>query len=199
MWRRGRSGQVCICCFSTWHSCILTLCNYCLVLSTLSMAHWKNLTKDHHCSVQRGGSAQSHGHVHQDLWGWKDGSWRTNTCVCVCVCVCVCARAHSVVSDSLWPYGQERILKWVAISSYRGSSWLRGLNQCLAGGLFTSEPPGKPHRNGNPLQYSCLENPMDRGAWRVIVHRVAKSWIQLSNKHFTFLTGTEPPIQVRKK
>ena len=28
--------------------------------------------------------------------------------------------------------------------------------------------------NGNPLQYSCLENPMDRGAWRAIVHRVAK-------------------------
>ena len=32
---------------------------------------------------------------------------------------------------------------------------------------------------GNPLQYSCLENPKDRGAWRTIVHRVAKSWTQL--------------------
>ena len=30
--------------------------------------------------------------------------------------------------------------------------------------------------NGNPLQYSCLENPMDRGAWQATVHRVAKSW-----------------------
>ena len=29
-------------------------------------------------------------------------------------------------------------------------------------------------RHGNPLQYSCLENPMDRGAWRAMVHRVAK-------------------------
>ena len=29
--------------------------------------------------------------------------------------------------------------------------------------------------NGNPLQYSCLENPMDRGAWQAIVHGVAKS------------------------
>jgi len=29
--------------------------------------------------------------------------------------------------------------------------------------------------NGNPLQYSCMENPMDRGAWRATVHRVAKS------------------------
>ena len=29
--------------------------------------------------------------------------------------------------------------------------------------------------NGNPLQYSCLKNPMDRGAWQVTGHRVAKS------------------------
>ena len=32
--------------------------------------------------------------------------------------------------------------------------------------------PGGGH--GNPLQYSCLENPMDKGAWRAVVHRVAK-------------------------
>ena len=31
-------------------------------------------------------------------------------------------------------------------------------------------------RNGNPLQYSCLENPMDRGAWQATVQGVAKSW-----------------------
>ena len=30
--------------------------------------------------------------------------------------------------------------------------------------------------NGNPLQYSCLENPMDRGAWQAIVLRVTRSW-----------------------
>ena len=30
--------------------------------------------------------------------------------------------------------------------------------------------------NGNPLQCSCLENPMDRGAWRATVHGVTKSW-----------------------
>ena len=38
----------------------------------------------------------------------------------------------------------------------------------------------------NPLQYSCLENPMGRGAWRAVVHGVAKSWIRLSNFTFTF-------------
>ena len=35
--------------------------------------------------------------------------------------------------------------------------------------------------NGNPLQYSCLENPMDREAWQATVHRVAKSRTQLSD------------------
>ena len=40
--------------------------------------------------------------------------------------------------------------------------------------------------NGNPLQYSCLENPMDRGAWWAAVHGVAKSWTQLSDFTFTF-------------
>ena len=33
--------------------------------------------------------------------------------------------------------------------------------------------------HGNPSQYSCLENPMDRGAWQATVHRVTKSWTQL--------------------
>ena len=35
--------------------------------------------------------------------------------------------------------------------------------------------------NGNPLQYSCLGNPMDRGTWRATVHGVAMSWTRLSN------------------
>ena len=39
--------------------------------------------------------------------------------------------------------------------------------------------PGGGH--GNPLQYSCLENPMDRGAWWATVHGVAKSRTRLSN------------------
>ena len=46
--------------------------------------------------------------------------------------------------------------------------------------------PGGGH--GNPLQYSCLENPMDRGAWWATVQRVAKSWLghdseDLAHKH----------------
>ena len=40
--------------------------------------------------------------------------------------------------------------------------------------------------NGNPLQYSCLENPMDRGAWWAAGHGVAKSQTRLSDFTFTF-------------
>ena len=43
--------------------------------------------------------------------------------------------------------------------------------------------PGGGH--GNPLQDSCLGNPMDRGAWRATVHGVAKSWTGLSNRTHT--------------
>ena len=40
--------------------------------------------------------------------------------------------------------------------------------------------------NGTPLQYSCLENPMDRGAWWAVVHEVAKSRARLCEFTFTF-------------
>ena len=39
--------------------------------------------------------------------------------------------------------------------------------------------PGGAH--SNPLQYSCLANPMDRGAWRAAVHGVTESWTRLSD------------------
>ena len=40
--------------------------------------------------------------------------------------------------------------------------------------LESGRSPGE--GNGNPFQYSCLGNPMDRGAWRAMVHGVANSW-----------------------
>ena len=45
---------------------------------------------------------------------------------------------------------------------------------------------------GNPLQYSCLENCMDRGAWQDIVHGVAKSQTQLSDLTATYT----PTVQI---
>ena len=50
-------------------------------------------------------------------------------------------------------------------------------DMALVPGLGRS--PGGVH--GNPLQYSCLENPMDRGAWWATVHRVSKYQTQLSD------------------
>ena len=50
--------------------------------------------------------------------------------------------------------------------------------------------------NGNPLQYSCLENPMDGGAWRATVRGVTKSQTRLSIKHFHFV-GSKPNYPCR--
>ena len=50
---------------------------------------------------------------------------------------------------------------------------------------WSGRSPGE--GNGNPLQYSCLENPMDRGACWATPHGVAKSWMRLSNFHCCFI------------
>ena len=53
----------------------------------------------------------------------------------------------------------------------------------LAGdtGLITGSERSPEKGNGSPLQYICLGNPMDGGAWQAVVHGVAKSWTRLSN------------------
>ena len=63
--------------------------------------------------------------------------------------------------------------------------------------LGREDPPGG--GNGNPLQYSCLENPPDRGAWCATVHGVAKSWTQLSTNththtHTHIQAGQQGPV-----
>ena len=85
---------------------------------------------------------------------------------------------------------QARILESVAISFSRGSSqprdWTRLLHWHGEG-------------NGTPLQYSCLENPRDGGAWWAAIYGVARSWTQLRwlSSSSTALAGgflnTEPP------
>ena len=54
--------------------------------------------------------------------------------------------------------------------------------------------PGEGH--GYPLQNSCLENPMDRGAWQATVHRVATSWTQLKQlgRHTPSFWGWSPEV-----
>ena len=79
--------------------------------------------------------------------------------------------------------------------TYRTACGVRKATSCFPGGSDGKESafsagdagslPGLGRSlgegNDNPLQYSCLENPMDRGAWRATVRGVAKSQTQLSN------------------
>ena len=62
-------------------------------------------------------------------------------------------------------------------------------SSCDAGDLASIPGLGRSSGEGNgyPLRYSCLENSMDRGAWRATVHGFAKSWIRLSNFHFAIM------------
>ena len=61
-------------------------------------------------------------------------------------------------------------------SDGKESAWNSGDLGSIPG---SGRSPGE--GNGNTLQYSCLENPRDRGAWQATVHGVTKSWTQLNN------------------
>ena len=79
------------------------------------------------------------------------------------------------------------ILEWVAFPFSRGSSQSRNKTgvSCTAGGFFISY---------NPLQYSCLENPVDRGAWWATVHGVTKSQTWLSISIAVLQIGSSVPL-----
>ena len=73
--------------------------------------------------------------------------------------------------------------QWLKHLPAMQETWVRSLGR---------EDPLEKERNVNPLQYSCLENPMDRGAWWATVHGVAKRWTRLSDftQVITVLTTT---------
>ena len=89
-------------------------------------------------------------------------------CVCVCVCVCVCLRALFFRFISI--IGYYKIMNIVSWLSSKESACQRGDAGLIPG---SERSPGE--RTGNPLQYSCLGNPMERGAWWATVHAAAKS------------------------
>ena len=80
--------------------------------------------------------------------------------VCVCVCVCVCI--HIIYTCS-FPGGTMVKNPPANAGDTKDTSLIPG------SGRF----PGEGH--GNPLQYSFMENPMDRGAWWATVHKVTQS------------------------
>ena len=82
-----------------------------------------------------------------------------------------------VLMRRIWYFYQKVLLdRKLAMSNEGWPSWKESLNWSLNPTLG----------NGTPLQYSCLENPMDGGAWWAAVHGVAKSRTRLSNFTFTF-------------
>ena len=113
--------------------------------------------------------------------------------MCVCVCVCVCAFIHtlSVVSNSLWIAAHQAppsMESWSGLPlaalplprGFPGSTEVKNLTANAGASRDTGSVPrlGRSREgNGNPLQYSHLENPMDRGAWWATVHEVAESQI----------------------
>ena len=80
-------------------------------------------------------------------------------------------------------------------------TWLSGKESARnaggSGDVGSIPGSGRSHGvgNGNPLQYSCLENVMDRGAWWAIVHGVTNSWTRLSVR--THMTNpVQPPLNL---
>ena len=69
---------------------------------------------------------------------------------------------------------------------------------CKAGDLGSVPGSGRSpgEAKGYPLQYSCLDNFMDKGAWQAIVHGVTKSQTQLSDFHFHLLLGKKAMINL---
>ena len=76
--------------------------------------------------------------------------------------------------------GSQALIKFTYTSSLVAQrlKHLPAMRETWVRSLAREDSPGE--GNGNPLQYSCLENPMDRGAWWATVHGVAKSRTQLS-------------------
>ena len=76
----------------------------------------------------------------------------------------------------------EMYMAWQAeqyMSKYRWLSGKESAHQCRRHSPWVRKIPGE--GNGNPLQYSCLGNPMDRGALQATGQGVAKSWTRVSN------------------
>ena len=95
---------------------------------------------------------------------------------------------HVPGNNTTWPEIEYSIL-------YYGPPWWLSDKEstCNARDLgsvpFLGRSPGE--GNGNPLQYSCRENPMGRGAWKATVHGVTKSWIWLSDNSFFHFSHPE--------
>ena len=92
---------------------------------------------------------------------------------CLLKYYCISARQQKVFWTVLMKIKWQQ--NWVA-----GERWRKDIGGRMEGN-YEQRSPGE--SKGYPLQYSCLENSMDRGAYWAIVHGVTKSWTQLSDWH----------------
>ena len=99
--------------------------------------------------------------------------------------VSYCSWGHKE-SDTTEQLNNEMTTTTFLRSGFPGSSVVKDL-PVNAGDVGSIPGSGRSPREGNdnPLQYSCLENPMDRGVWRTTVHEVEKSQAQFSNSTAT--------------
>ena len=122
--------------------------------------------------------------------GSNDGSFR------ICIYTCLLFTLSWFTATTLfrhWSFYLRPAL--IVEDSYLGFPGGKE-SACSAGdrGLIPGSGRSPGGRHGNSLQYSCLENPMDRAAWQATVHRVAKSQTCLSNSHTYTYTHTHTHI-----
>ena len=112
--------------------------------------------------------------------------------------VCLQWRLYIIVSSLDFYYIMKHIVRnYVYVphqgfpggSEVKASAWNAGYQGSIPG---LGRSPGE--GNGNPLQYSCLKNPMEGGAWWATVHGAEKSWTQLSD--FTFFLSFFLPLLI---
>ena len=109
--------------------------------------------------------------------------WKKNLCWVTTICLAQ-MRPWGTRENKIQPLVQEthQTVPQRMLSSELGLSWKIHCGSdgkesgCNAGdpGLISGSRRSPGEGNGNPLQYSCLENPMDRGAWRATVHGITR-------------------------
>ena len=126
-------------------------------------------------------------------WGGEQGWECTQTCP-------VRVNLRTLMEDFFPRSGREKELDLNSISAYFPGGSGSKASACNAG--VPGSIPGSGRSPGewknNPLQYSCLENPMDIEAWWATVHGVAKSWTWLSDFTFTFNLFWATSAEIKK-
>ena len=102
----------------------------------------------------------------------------------ICIFTHICTSWHIVCMFTSLPNTFEIRMYITKTKGFPHSSVGKD-SACNSGDLDSISGSGRSsgEENGNPLWYSCLENPMDRGAWQATVHGIAKVRLDLATNH----------------